>query len=72
LRLRCVGSRTSECARLPLLRAPRPRRAGRRGGAIRPRSVDPLGRCRTCCYDSRAVLGGELAVPCTCNPLQQG
>ena len=24
------------------------------------------------CYDSRAVLGGELAVPCTCNPLQQG
>ena len=23
-------------------------------------------------YDSRAVLGGELAVPCTCNPLQQG
>ncbi len=20
----------------------------------------------------RAVLGGELAVPCTCNPLQQG
>ena len=24
------------------------------------------------CYDRRAVLGGELAVPCTCNPLQQG
>ncbi len=24
------------------------------------------------CYDSGAVLGGELAVPCTCNPLQQG
>jgi len=24
------------------------------------------------CYDSAAVLGGELAVPCTCNPLQQG
>ena len=24
------------------------------------------------CYDSMAVLGGELAVPCTCNPLQQG
>ena len=24
------------------------------------------------CYASRAVLGGELAVPCTCNPLQQG
>ena len=23
-------------------------------------------------YASRAVLGGELAVPCTCNPLQQG
>ena len=23
-------------------------------------------------YTSRAVLGGELAVPCTCNPLQQG
>ena len=23
-------------------------------------------------YPSRAVLGGELAVPCTCNPLQQG
>ena len=21
------------------------------------------------CYDSAAVLGGELAVPCTCNPL---
>ena len=24
------------------------------------------------CYHSPAVLGGELAVPCTCNPLQQG
>ena len=24
------------------------------------------------CYNSAAVLGGELAVPCTCNPLQQG
>src|SRR5947207_10794327 len=24
------------------------------------------------CYHRRAVLGGELAVPCTCNPLQQG
>ncbi len=23
-------------------------------------------------YDLAAVLGGELAVPCTCNPLQQG
>ena len=23
-------------------------------------------------YHSEAVLGGELAVPCTCNPLQQG
>ena len=23
-------------------------------------------------YTPRAVLGGELAVPCTCNPLQQG
>ena len=23
-------------------------------------------------YPSQAVLGGELAVPCTCNPLQQG
>ena len=23
-------------------------------------------------YHSLAVLGGELAVPCTCNPLQQG
>jgi len=38
--------------------------AGRRGGSgrlvVRP------------CYDSTAVLGGELAVPCTCNPLQQG
>ena len=29
-----------------------------------------LGRCP--CYHSGAVLGGELAVPCTCNPLQQG
>ena len=23
-------------------------------------------------YHPYAVLGGELAVPCTCNPLQQG
>jgi len=23
-------------------------------------------------YHAVAVLGGELAVPCTCNPLQQG
>ena len=23
-------------------------------------------------YHAGAVLGGELAVPCTCNPLQQG
>jgi hypothetical protein len=23
-------------------------------------------------YHAWAVLGGELAVPCTCNPLQQG
>ncbi len=30
-----------------------------------PRS--PAGR-----YHLGAVLGGELAVPCTCNPLQQG
>ena len=31
-----------------------------------------LGRAAPPCYDSAAVLGGELAVPCTCNPLQQG
>ncbi len=31
-----------------------------------------VGRAVRGCYDSRAVLGGELAVPCTCNPLQQG
>ena len=30
------------------------------------------GRLPAGCYDSGAVLGGELAVPCTCNPLQQG
>jgi hypothetical protein len=30
------------------------------------------GACTVGCYDSVAVLGGELAVPCTCNPLQQG
>ena len=40
--------------------------------AVRRRSP-VLARLGTCgCYDSRAVLGGELAVPCTCNPLQQG
>jgi len=30
------------------------------------------GRTLPPCYDPGAVLGGELAVPCTCNPLQQG
>jgi hypothetical protein len=30
------------------------------------------GRDGVPCYHRRAVLGGELAVPCTCNPLQQG
>jgi hypothetical protein len=34
-------------------------------GALPGESVRP-------CYDRGAVLGGELAVPCTCNPLQQG
>ena len=29
-------------------------------------------RCSRTGYHPRAVLGGELAVPCTCNPLQQG
>ena len=33
--------------------------------------VLPAARPRTG-YHPRAVLGGELAVPCTCNPLQQG
>ena len=41
-----------------------------------------VGRCRTCLVGSNPtlsarvmpliVLDGELAVPCTCNPLQQG
>src|SRR3954470_18220388 len=30
------------------------------------------GRSSRPCYHRPAVLGGELAVPCTCNPLQQG
>ena len=40
---------------------------GARGVEPRPdvRGSDPR-------YPSGAVLGGELAVPCTCNPLQQG
>ena len=31
-----------------------------------------LALCRAVCYNHKAVLGGEPAVPCTCNPLQQG
>jgi len=40
------------------------RRSGREVPATRPK---PGSR-----YTAPAVLGGELAVPCTCNPLQQG
>ena len=36
------------------------------------RRASAAGSGRPGCYASRAVLGGELAVPCTCNPLQQG
>ena len=46
-----------------------------RTGASRtqPGAQGNLGRAAPSpCYDSKAVLGGELAVPCTCNPLQQG
>ena len=43
-------------------------------GPVRPRPPRPGRRDRIGQpgYPSRAVLGGELAVPCTCNPLQQG
>jgi hypothetical protein len=53
------------------LRASRPTRVGVRA---RPARVDPVtgARLSQTGYPSRAVLGGELAVPCTCNPLQQG
>ena len=43
----------------PPHREPRPDRA-------------PGGEVVALCYHHEAVLGGELAVPCTCNPLQQG
>ena len=63
------------------MRGPRRPRLGtggrtRRGGGTarrrRPPPSGPRGPAAFGCYDSRAVLGGELAVPCTCNPLQQG
>ena len=45
-----------------------PTRCGSRcGSPIGTDRVEPAP-----CYDPDAVLGGELAVPCTCNPLQQG
>ncbi len=37
--------------------------------ATHPGSLPPFPGAR---YHSLAVLGGELAVPCTCKPLQQG
>jgi len=42
-----------------------------RGAAVGASMVVPPapGRSRASCYDPAAVLGGELAVPCTCNPL---
>ena len=52
-----------------------PLSATTRTGASRtqPGAQGNLGRAAPSpCYDSKAVLGGELAVPCTCNPLQQG
>ncbi len=51
--------RASGRRRTPIDTNPRPR--------ARPR--DPAAASR---YHRRAVLGGEPAVPCTCNPLQQG
>jgi hypothetical protein len=35
-------------------------------------SATPFPARRRARYHAMAVLGGELAVPCTCNPLQQG
>jgi hypothetical protein len=48
--------------------------ATRRGFESRPlRQTSGDGSSGTAAgYPSDAVLGGELAVPCTCNPLQQG
>jgi hypothetical protein len=65
----------------PVCAAVRGARGVRRGGAAEDgpenrafahRREPLLGRAVPGCYDSPAVLGGELAVPCTCNPLQQG
>ena len=52
-------------------------KAGRRnrrtpGREALARTAGPRPPAGTPCYHGRAVLGGELAVPCTCNPLQQG
>ena len=63
-RCRCLRSFDRAAARPRFRRRPvRPR----------PRSLDPLTRIRRAHrrarYPSQAVLGGELAVPCTCNPL---
>ncbi len=64
-----VSAEVADALARPLpVRVPRPRRTeGQRvGGDLLPAAAELRG------YHPRAVLGGELAVPCTCNPLQQG
>ena len=58
-------------AETPDLAPPRgPRADSGRRRVLARRLLEP--RPKPACYHGRAVLGGELAVPCTCNPLQQG
>ena len=74
--MRCVvasapRSRTLECARSGArrrLRLDRPAARSPTRSAAAAASPRPAGPGIL----PRAVLGGELAVPCTCNPLQQG
>src|SRR5450756_1715247 len=43
--------------------------AGTRADGVRHSPAQRRRPSRAPCYDPVAVLGGELAVPCTCNPL---
>jgi len=76
-RRRLATLRSTNCARISeqarISEEPDAGGGRRVNGRPPPARVEnPPGSIPGPCYDPGAVLGGELAVPCTCNPLQQG
>ena len=61
--------RRSRCSVARTGRVSRKNRTRGRGDGVRHSPAQRRRPSRAPCYDPVAVLGGELAVPCTCNPL---